>query len=97
LKLVNSRRLGAVELSIPSSFDDLRLLRSEAQSFDDNAEEVGLVEDEDEDESVDKSSFQVSVGLAELESDDTSAASPSSSICMPFVIGALISVAQLVL
>ena len=97
LKLVNSRRLGAVELSIPSSFDDLRLLRSEAQSFDDNAEEVGSVEDEDEDESVDKSSFQVSVGLAELESDDTSAASPSSSICMPFVIGALISVAQLVL
>jgi hypothetical protein len=82
LKLVNSRRLGAVELSIPSSFDDLRFLRSDAQSFEDDAEETVLVEDEDKDEGVDKSSFQESVGLAELESDDTSAASLiSSDVC----------------
>jgi hypothetical protein len=61
LKLVNSRRLGAVALSFPSSFDANRILRSEAQSFEDDAEEVVVVEDED---GVDKSSFQVSVGLA---------------------------------
>jgi hypothetical protein len=95
LKLVNSRRLGAVALSVPSSsFDANRILRSEAQSFEDDAEEVVVVEDED---GVDKSSFQVSVGLAELESDDTSAASPNTRCCMACVVGALIGVAQLVL
>jgi hypothetical protein len=55
-----------------------------------------LVQYEDEDEVVDKSSLQESVGLAELESDDTSAASLISSRCMSFAIGD-VSVAYLVL
>ena len=77
LKLVNSRRLSTNVINVsPSSFDSVRILRSETMSRDESVVVLDDVYDEEEDSVDDKSSFQVSVSLAELESD----ASPAPSM-----------------
>jgi hypothetical protein len=86
LKLVNSRRLVA-DVS-PPSFSSARVMRSEVASRDDVVE-VTFDDDEGESEedSVDKSSFQVNVGLSELPSDVISASTTTSY--STFVLGSL--------
>jgi hypothetical protein len=68
----------AVDASLPS-FSSARVMRSEVASREDVVE-VTFDDDEgdSEEDSVDKSSFQVNVGLSELPSDVISASTSSS-------------------
>lgn len=97
LKLVNSSRriLGAVDFSgTAEGAIAARTLRSDAKSFQEEADEAIFVEDlleegdDGEQEDVDKSSFQVSVGLAQFHSSN------APKIYMTGFVGTLIIAAM---